>query len=74
MTLFFKRKFQIFLGSWFVGDGVAASIVKGTVLFEREGTHGCFFLCELLFDVASCFSGTQASFELYKCAQLKKIF
>lgn len=74
MTLFFKRKSQIFLGRWFVRDGAAASIVKGTVLFEREGTHTCVFLCQLLFDVASCFSGTQASFELYKCAQFKKIF
>ena len=47
---------------------------QGTTLFECEGTHTCVFLSHLLFDVASCFSGTQASFELYKCAQFKKIF
>lgn len=38
-----QEKVSNFLGRWFVRDGAAVSIVKGTVLFEREGTHMCVF-------------------------------
>ena len=55
-----RESFKFSWAGGLQGVGVAASIVKGTVLFECEGTHTCVFLCQLLFDVASCFSGTKA--------------
>ena len=69
--LFLKRKF-LFRFSWVgglrVGGGVvvAASIVKEIALLECEVTPTCVSLCQLL-SAASCFSETQAEYDLDQC-------
>ena len=67
MTLLKKK--CLFQFSWAEGlykVEAAASTVKGVALLECEVTPTCVSLCQLL-SAASCFSETQAEYDLDQC-------